>query len=168
MNQDVNFCLRCGSALEMKTKLGEVRPVCPDCGWIYFPDPKVAVAVVVEQEGKILFVQRVMEPRRGYWTLPAGFVDAGEDPVQAAVREVKEETNLDVNHLELLGILPVKEHADGADLLLVYRGELCGGEMQAGDDAARAEFFALEDHPVFAFQSTERIFKELLKKQDPA
>jgi ADP-ribose pyrophosphatase YjhB (NUDIX family) len=167
MNRDVNFCLRCGSALEKRLKVGEVRPVCPDCGWTYFPDPKVAVAVVVEQEGKILFVQRMMEPRRGYWTLPAGFVDAGEDPIQAAVREVKEETNLEVDHLELLGILPVKEHAAGADLLLVYRGEITGGKLRAGDDASRAEFFPLEDHPAFAFQSTKRIFQELLE-QDPA
>lgn len=162
MNQDVNYCLRCGTALEEQFLMGEVRPVCPACGWIYFPDPKVAVAVVVEEQGKILFVQRVMEPRRGFWTLPAGFVDAGEDPVRAAVREVKEETNLDVERLELLGILPVKEHAAGADLLIVYRGQISGGEIQAGDDAARAEFFKPEEHPEFAFQSTELIFRDLI------
>ena len=162
MNQDVNFCLRCGTALEEQFLVGEIRPVCPACGWIYFPDPKVAVAVVVEEQGKFLFVQRVMEPRRGFWTLPAGFVDAGEDPVRAAVREVKEETNLDVECLELLGILPVKEHAAGADLLIVYRGQVSGGEIQAGDDAARAEFFEPEEHPEFAFQSTELIFKDLI------
>jgi 8-oxo-dGTP diphosphatase len=118
--------------------------------------------VVVEEGGKILFVERVMEPRQGYWTLPAGFVDAGEDPAQAAVREVKEETNLDIRDLELLGILPVKEHADGADLLIVYRGKLVGGTIRAGDDAAQAAFFELDDHPEYAFQSTAQIVKDLI------
>lgn len=157
----VRYCLQCGAALESLFKAGKQRPGCPACGWVYFPDPKVAVAVVVEEDGRILFVERVMEPRQGYWTLPAGFVDAGEDPAQAAIREVKEETNLDIRDPDLLGILPVKEHADGADLLIVYRGILEGGTIQAGDDAARAAFFDPGDHPEYAFQSTALIIKDM-------
>ena len=81
----INFCPRCG-----------LHAVCPQCDWIHFEDPKVAAAVLVEQDGRVLLVRRVNEPYRGLWTLPAGFIDAGEDPAQAAERECLEETGLTV------------------------------------------------------------------------
>lgn len=159
MNYDqVNFCVRCGSALERQQRAGKIRPVCPECGWIFFPDPKVAVAVLIEKDEQILFVQRSISPRKGYWTLPAGFVDAGEDPREAARREVWEETNLQVDIGQLLGILPVQEHKDGANLLIVYRGKAKNGKLKAGDDAARAQFFPKNNTPPLAFKSTEKIF----------
>lgn len=159
MNFDqVNFCVRCGSALEPQKRAGKMRPVCPECGWIFFPDPKVAVAVLIEKGEQILFVQRAISPRKGYWTLPAGFVDAGEDPREAARREVREETNLQVDIGQLLGILPVQEHKDGANLLIVYRGKVENGKLKAGDDAARAQFFPKNKPPPLAFKSTEKIF----------
>ena len=56
---------------------GRERPVCPQCGWIHFADPKVAAAVLIEKDGRVLLVRRTNEPFRGLWTLPAGFINAG-------------------------------------------------------------------------------------------
>ncbi len=134
-----------------------MRPVCPVCGWVFFPDPKVAVAALIEQDDRVLLVRRVHPPEKGRWTLPAGFVDAGEDPAQAVVRECREETGLRVQVDGLLDVIAVREHPDGADILIVYRAHALGGELVAGDDADRAAFFPLDELPPLAFTSTRRI-----------
>src|SRR5574340_945126 len=124
MEQEINYCARCGTAVTHAQKFGRERPVCPQCGWMYFADPKVAAAVLIEQDGRVLLVRRVNEPFRGMWTLPAGFVDAGEDPAQAAVREALEETGLSIQVTKVLDVIAGREHPRGADFVIVYAGEI--------------------------------------------
>ncbi|MGD2158973.1 MAG: NUDIX hydrolase [Anaerolineales bacterium] len=133
------------------------RPVCPQCDWIYFADPKVAAAVLVVKNEKILLVRRKNTPKRGLWTLPAGFVDAGEDPALAAERECLEETGLDVKVVELLDVLYGQEHPNGAHIVIVYKGKIKSGELQAGDDADRVGFFPSRELPSLAFQTTKKV-----------
>lgn len=154
---EVNYCLRCGTRLELANRFGALRPVCPACGWVYFADPKVAVAVLVEDDHRVLLVQRSGEPQRGLWTLPAGFVDAGEDPLEAARRECREETGLEVNVIELVDVISGQEHPRGAHIFIVYRAEITGGELQAADDADGAGFFSIDALPPLAFSSTRKI-----------
>ncbi len=135
---------------------GAERPVCPECGWIYFEDPKVAAAAVVKQFGKVLLVLRNNQPYLGFWTLPAGFVDAREDPRRAAERECLEETGLVVRVGELSSLFYGREHEHGADILLVYPAEVTGGVLHAGDDASDAAFFELDALPPLAFRSTRK------------
>jgi ADP-ribose pyrophosphatase YjhB (NUDIX family) len=165
---EFNFCPRCGSSLVREPRFGRVRPVCPRCGWIYFTDPKVAAAVLVEVEDKVLLVRRVNQPYRGAWSLPAGFIDAGEDPGKAAERECLEETGLQVGVTELMDVLSGREHPRGADFVLYYRAEMLGGELHAGDDADAAEFFPLDSLPPIAFKLTRRFLKNLGGNCDPA
>ena len=73
----INFCPRCGTPIKLENKFGKVRAICPACRWIHFADPKVAAAVLIEQEGRVLLVRRANEPLRGLWTLPAGFLEIG-------------------------------------------------------------------------------------------
>jgi len=140
-------------------KFGRTRPTCPDCGWIYFADPKVAVAVLLERDGLVLLVRRANEPQRGSWSLPAGFVDAGEDPQLAAARECLEETGLDIRIVELLDVIYANEHPRGAHIVIAYRGEIIGGEMQAGDDVDKIGFFEFDNLPEIAFETTRKIFE---------
>lgn len=133
---------------------GAERPECPACGWIYFEDPKVAAAVLVEQAGRVLLTRRVNEPHRGEWSLPAGFINAHEDPQRAAERECLEETGLLVRVTELLQLIPGQEHERGADILILYRAEILGGELLAGDDADEVGFFSREALPPLAFRAT--------------
>ncbi|HEY6074394.1 MAG TPA: NUDIX hydrolase [Anaerolineales bacterium] len=158
---EVNFCPRCGSPLNRESSFGRMRPVCPQCGWIHFEDPKVAAAVLVQQDGRVLLVRRVNEPFRGRWTLPAGFVDAGEDPAEAAARECREETGLEVRILGVLDVVAGREHPRGADFVIVYSAEVLSGTLQPADDADLAEWFAMDELPALAFRATEVI---LLKK----
>src|SRR6266542_1617639 len=111
----VKFCSRCGAEMTQEYKFGEMRPVCPQCKWIHFVDPKVAAAVLVELDGRVLLVRRINEPFRGLWSLPAGFVNGGEDPAEAAARECLEETGLDVHVTHVLDVISGKEHERGAD-----------------------------------------------------
>ena len=151
---EVKHCIRCGDAIEQRASYGQVRPVCPSCGWIYFADPKVAAGVFVENKGKILLVQRSFNPHRGKWSLPAGFVNAGEDPADAARRECLEETSLNVRVTRILDIHAGHEHAGGADFIIVYHAEVINGNLFAADDAAAAGWFSHDDLPELAFDAT--------------
>jgi 8-oxo-dGTP diphosphatase len=154
---DIKFCPRCGSHVILALSYKRERPVCPSCGWIHFPDPKVAAAILVEQEGKVLLVRRVNEPFKGLWTLPAGFVDADEDPARAAERECLEETGLSVQVSGILDIHSGLEHKRGSDFVIFYRGQVTGGTLLAGDDADEVGWFDSADLPPLAFSSTAYI-----------
>ncbi|HLB64195.1 MAG TPA: NUDIX hydrolase [Anaerolineales bacterium] len=152
----VRYCPSCGAPVEYRFTFGRRRPVCPSCGRIHFENPRVAAAVVVERDGAILLVRRVNDPSRGQWTLPAGFVDAGEDPRLAAARECLEETGLEVNVARLLDVIAGQEHARGASIVIVYRAEVRGGILRAGDDADAAEFFRPDQIPPLGFDATRQ------------
>lgn len=161
----INYCVRCGTRVEHGEHYGQIRPFCPACGWIYFADPKVAAAVLVEEGGHILLVRRVNEPFQGQWTLPAGFINAGEDPAEAARRECEEESGLQVQITGLLDVIAGKEHPRGADFVIVYYGKMIGGILHPGDDADRAAFFPFENLPPLAFRATQLAIQRWLEKR---
>jgi len=156
----IHFCPRCGSPLMDQLHSGKLRPSCPKCDWVYFPDPKVAVAVLLKRSGQVLLVQRMYDPQKGFWTLPSGFVDAGEDPKQAARRECQEETGLAIGEIRLLDVLFSQEHPRGASILIIYGAEIKSGELKSGDDAKQAAFFNIDNLPPLAFASTHLIINE--------
>lgn len=159
--EEIAFCPACGTHMERKEAFGALRPVCPACGRVHFFDPKVAAAVLVEREGKVLLVRRVNVPAQGKWTLPAGFVDADEDPRHAAVRECLEETGLKVAITGLVDVVYGVEHPRGASIVIVYRAVVEGGELLAQDDADRAAFFGLDGLPPLGFASTNEVLARL-------
>ena len=156
-DSQIKFCPRCGAEVTHEEKFGMVRPVCPQCGWIYFIDPKVAAAILVEHEGRVLLVRRVNEPFRGLWTLPAGFVNGGEDPAQAAARECLEETGLIVRILSVFDVIAGREHERGADFIIVYNAEVTGGDLSPADDADAADWFSYDELPPLAFSATKKV-----------
>ncbi len=153
----IKFCPLCGTGISQQFRYGQERPVCPACDWIFFADPKVAAAMLLEHDGQVLLVRRVNEPYRGLWTLPAGFVNAGEDPAAAAARECLEETGLSVDVTGLLDIYTGREHSRGADFVIFFRGRLQGGNLNPADDADAAEWFDYSHLPPMAFRATEFI-----------
>ena len=159
----IKYCPRCSSLLTHKFHAGKQRPTCPNCDWVYFPDPKVAVAILIRKEDQVLLVQRTYDPQKGHWTLPSGFVDAGEDPVEAAKRECLEETGLYIDHIQLLDVLYSQEHPRGASILIVYRADVRSGKLVAGDDANRAGYFNIHQLPPLAFSSTHSILEKYFK-----
>jgi ADP-ribose pyrophosphatase YjhB (NUDIX family) len=150
----------------MRTKEVADRPrrVCSGCGVVYFPDPKVGVGAVVVRDGQLLLVRRAMHPEIGRWSVPAGFLDPGEHPRDAAAREVLEETGVTVAVGDLLEIFS-SPPAGGASLFLLYDAVYVGGEPRAGDDVDGAEFFGRSQLPELAFPSTYAAVRYLAERE---
>lgn len=141
---------------------GRERLVCEGCGFIFYQNPVPAVAVILMQQSQILLVKRKFAPHAGDWSLPAGFVEWGEGPEETAVRELKEETGLDVVVRGIYGVYRAHERAGHEIMLVVYRGEIISGNLQPGDDALAAQWFALAQLPEnIAFQIHRDILAEL-------
>jgi ADP-ribose pyrophosphatase YjhB (NUDIX family) len=131
------------------------RRVCPQCHHIHFTDPKVGVGVLIHEDGgRVLLVRRGVPPERGKWSIPAGFLDQGENPQATAAREVREETGLEVTIERVLDVYHNPPGQGGASIFILYEGRRVGGRLQAGDDADEAAFFALNALPELAFPST--------------
>lgn len=160
------YCPQCGTPLETRQVTDKLRRACPACGFIYFTDPKVGVGTLVLEDGKILLVRRRMMPEAGKWSIPAGFLDRGEDPREVAVRETWEETGLEVS---IEGLVDVYYNdcagSSGASIFILYRAHLIGGELQPGDDADAAAFFGPDELPELAFASTRDAIRWLYQER---
>ena len=108
-----------------------------------YRNAKPCAGVLVEQDGQVLLVQRAIAPYKGEWDIPGGFLNEWEHPAEAAVREVREETGLEIELTALLGIFIDRYGpADYNTLNVYYRGRVTGGTLQAADDAAALAWFA--------------------------
>ncbi|MBN1889712.1 MAG: NUDIX hydrolase [Thermoflexales bacterium] len=153
----INFCPHCGAPMEDRLAFGRVRRACLACDSIFFQSPKLAAGCLVEQDGQVLLVRRRINPLRGAWCLPAGYVEYDEGPVAAAIRETHEETGLLVHVVGLEGVYHVRTDPRGWGVLVVYLALVEGGQLCGGDDASEAVFFApTQLPPNIAFGTTRR------------
>lgn len=150
MTRIANYCAVCGGALERRHLSGRARPFCPRCDSPVYFDPKVAVVVFITRDDRVLLIQRAVNPGKGKWALPAGFVDHDEAPEAAALRETLEETHLKARIAKLLAVFPKRDQGL-ADIIIAYSAEVLAGEARAGDDAAAVGWFAPEKLPPLVF-----------------
>ncbi len=143
----------------MRTIGERVRPVCPACGFIFYLNPIVAAGALVERDGKVALVRRGVEPGRGLWGLPAGYVEADESAEEAAVRETWEEAHL---RIEIEGLIDAFSYGKAQDrgVLLVYAARVVAGELEAGDDAMDARWFAPDELPEIAFSTHREVLRQ--------
>jgi ADP-ribose pyrophosphatase YjhB (NUDIX family) len=154
------YCQRCGSATEPQSRMGKVRPVCISCGAVTFFDPKLAAAVVIVDESRLLLGQRGESTREpGRWSFPAGFVERGERVEAAAAREAREETGLEIHIERLVGLY---SEEDEPVVLAVYAATIVGGALEAGDDLVELAWFPLDALPDFAFAHDQQIVADWL------
>jgi ADP-ribose pyrophosphatase YjhB (NUDIX family) len=156
------YCPFCGTHLSSKEKGGKQRPVCPNCGFVQFLNPVPGVVVVIEKDGHVLLGKRGGGFGKGKWGLPQGYIEFDEDFLTAAVREVKEETGLDVEIRSIINVvsnlLSPKLQTLGITLLAgIKTGELC-----ACDDLETLEWFPLLGPlPEMAFEADEFIIRRV-------
>ena len=153
------FCPRCRN--EVAHAGGRVE--CASCGFVAYANPKpTATAVCVDESGRVLLTRRAVEPAVGAWDLPGGFVDEGEHPLQTLRRELREETNLEVEPLEFLGVWNDVYGGDStakSTVNLFWTARVVGGEPRAADDVSELGWFAREELPrddEFAFDCVAR------------
>lgn len=145
-----SFCPYCAGEVvsQYVERGGKKREVCTSCGWVFYRNSKPCVGALVIDGGKVLLVRRTREPFKGYWDIPGGFLEAGEHPEEGVVREVREETGLEVKPTEILGIFMDKYGLTGEDTLNIhYIAEVVGGKAHAGSDAAELKWFDKRNLP---------------------
>lgn len=152
---EYRFCPRCGGGLDRRVvKASEPkRLVCQACSFIFYQDPKVVAGTVFTLDGGIVLLKRGVEPALGKWVFPGGYVDRGESVQDAAVRETKEESQLDV---KLGPLLNVYSYPRSPNVIVVYTADVIGGRLTAADESLEAGIFSPKELPWhdLAFDST--------------
>ena len=165
MNQpEYNFCPRCAGRLENRLlKEGDPeRLVCGSCGFVFYLGPKLVAGAIVELDGGIVLIQRDIEPGYGKWTFPGGFVERGERAEAAAEREVLEESGLEIEVGEIVGLY---SYEDQVPVIAVFSGQVTGGEPTPLDETMAVKVFPRDGLPwsEMAFPSTEHALKDYLR-----
>jgi 8-oxo-dGTP diphosphatase len=147
MSAKPNFCAACGAPMVEREIDHYPRSVCTSCNKIHYRNPVPAAGCVVERNSRLLLARRKFEPWRGYWYIPSGFVEYGDDVENTARREVQEETGLVVELGPLFGIYSYFDDPRQHGIIILYRASVIGGALGAGDDAAEVAFFASDALP---------------------
>ena len=158
--ETMRFCPLCATALTRAAVPPDQREqaVCPSCDFVFYLNPKVVAGTIPEHEGRVLLTRRLINPGRGLWTYPGGFVDFGESVTDAAVRETLEETGLTV---ELTGLLNVYSFP-GAPVIIVYNARVLGGTLTPCAENDLLEWRTPAEIPwtELAFPSTREALRE--------
>ncbi len=156
MHDAFTYCPNCGGTLVwpvITPGQSHGRPKCINCGFTDYHNPIPAVCAIVPYEGGVVLIQRKKAPFPGSWCLPCGFVDYREQPDDAIVREVREETGLIVSPSSVV-LACVPEQTN--ELVLHYHTEVVGGELIAGDDAYSAAVYMSGNLPEYMPFKTHR------------
>ena len=154
------FCPFCGTELAPKEKGGKQRPACPTCGFVHFRNPTPGVVVLIDHEETVLLGKRKGGFGKGKWGLPQGYIEFGEDFLTAAIREVKEETGLDVEIRSILNVVSNLLSPTLHTLAIVLLAGVVAGEPCAGDDLETLEWVPLAGPlPDMAFEADEWIIE---------
>ena len=158
--ETIRFCPLCGASLKRAAVPPDQREqsVCTVCDFVFYLNPKVVAGTIPEDNGRILITRRSINPGRGLWTFPGGFVDLGETITDAARRETFEETGLEV---ELTGLLNVYSYPD-SPVIIVYRARVTGGVLTACAENDALEWIEPSKIPwdALAFPSTREALRE--------
>jgi len=143
---EAKYCPRCAAELTLQLSGERERPTCPSCGFVFYFNPVVGAGALVESDGRVVLVRRGVAPKAGFWSLPSGYVEADELAEDAAVRETLEETGLEIELDDLLGVYSFgREPQTG--VLILYSGHTVGGRLRAGDDAQEVRTFSPDELP---------------------
>jgi len=164
---EFRFCPVCAGELRsLVIKNGEPeRLVCSSCKFVFYQDPKLAACSIVEVKGKIVLLQRAIDPQKGMWVVPGGFVDRGEEVHAAALRETEEECGIKTRLKELLGVY---SYPGKVVVVMVYVAEYLSGNLAARDESMDLKLVSPDQIPWddLAFQSTVDALKEYVKRKE--
>ena len=141
----MKYCSSCGGTVSLSVPKDDNRErhICDDCGVVHYRNPLIVVGCVAERDGKILLCKRAIEPRHGYWTVPAGFMELGETAAGGAARETLEEALADVELGHLFAMVDV---VDGGQVHLFFTGKLVG-DFGVGEESLESAMFSQGEIP---------------------
>ena len=162
----MKFCSHCGQSVSLETPDGDNRPrfVCRQCGKIHYENPRIVAGCVPVHDGRILLCKRAIEPRYGYWTVPAGFMELHESLPEAAARETWEEAQAKV---ELGSLFAVVDVIQARQVHVFFDAMMAEPIFGAGDETLEARLFHPDDipWPEIAFESVRIALKEHLRNR---
>lgn len=154
------YCPSCGARLVSMRRGGRERPACRQCGFVQYRNPLPGVVILIEKDGNVLLGKRRGGHGTGKWGLPQGYVEFEEDFLSAAIREVKEETGLDVEIQSILNVVSNHLAPSLQTLVIVLLAGVVAGELRAGDDLEALQWAPLSGpFPEMAFEADERIIE---------
>ncbi len=160
------FCPVCSAPLTEKHVYHALRLTCSTCSFVFFLEPKVVTVVVVEHKSNLLLGRRNIDPGKGLWSFFSGYMERGEQVELAAIREVKEETNLDVHLENLIGVY--SEHGN-PHVVIAYRASVINYDVSdmvaQPDEVSELSFFAPETVPPLAFPTDADILRDWQRLQ---
>jgi len=163
---EFRYCPLCATELELRTSSGPDpdRPTCPNDGWVHYENPTPTAQAWIDSGGEFLALRRAGEPQKGEWNMPGGFVEVDESGPEAVAREVLEETGLEIEVVDVIGIFS-SHYGSGNQakpiLDIAYRCQLTGGEMKVSDESLEACWFTLEGFPEPAFEGERKALAAL-------
>ena len=159
----MKFCSECAQPVIKTIPTGDNREryICPDCGTIHYQNPRIVAGCVPEYQGAILLCKRAIEPRRGFWTVPAGFMELGETVADAAARETLEEAEAQV---EVGAMIAVVDVLQAKQVHIFFAGILHQPEYGAGEESLATALFMPDDIPwdEIAFPSVRIALEQFL------
>jgi ADP-ribose pyrophosphatase YjhB (NUDIX family) len=143
------FCPRCGHELTLRSQPHGTSPqlVCPACGFVFYRNSKPCAGALVVRDSRVLLARRALPPARGAWDIPGGFLELGEDPQHGVLRELREETGLEIRILDLLGIYIDRYGEDDWTLNIYYLADAPNGTPRPADDVADLAWFSPDEIP---------------------
>lgn len=143
------YCPLCGKPLVAGDIEGRRRMACRDegCGFIFYQNPIPAAGAIIVQDDRVLLVKRAHPPRIGWWCIPAGFMEWNEHPSQTAVREVGEETGLQIKLTSFFDVYCGNDDPRTNAVLMLYLADVIGGTLKASDDALEVRYFSFDNLP---------------------
>jgi ADP-ribose pyrophosphatase YjhB (NUDIX family) len=166
IERDAKFCPYCGHSLGSIVVEGKQRNYCGDCKRVIYDNPVPVVAGVIVKDKSVLLVKRGIEPRKGFWSLPSGFIDTMEEAETAMIREMKEETNLDIIKAQYITSIAQKGMRYNSVLIIGFYITKYKGKLKPGDDAVEAKFFKMDSLPEFAFSKHKKLVDIVLKNNN--
>ena len=161
------FCPYCGEKVIEKSFGKRKHGYCQKCDMIHYENPLPAVAaLVLNQQDQLLLVKRSVEPAKGKWCLPGGFIEVDESIEEAVLRELEEETGIKGEIECLIDFFSQEGRHYRALLIFGYKVKMMGGEVKAGDDAQDAGFFSLDDLPPIAFLSHQQLIEKQFRDNE--
>lgn len=159
-----SYCPVCGEHL-VERKVGDrTRLTCPTCGYIHFVNPVPGVGLIIEYQDKIVLIRRGGKVHSGRWALPSGYIEADESVEEAAVREGREETGLELELIEVFGVYSFPEGPPASGIIIFFRARPIGGALEAGDDAKEVALFSPSELPPIPFRTHRQAMSRWLRE----
>lgn len=159
------YCHYCSGKVQEVTEGDAVREYCPACDVYFYENPLPVVSTILVRDRRVLLVKRRNSPYKGKWCLPSGFAESGESAVEAALRELEEETGVQGKIVQLQDVDSCSNYFYGDLLFLTFEVEQTGGVLRAGDDADEVCYYPIEKIPRLAFPSNSKALQSYVARK---